>query len=91
MPQYLIIHWKRFERRGMKSNQRVACPETFNDFELCGVVNHAGGSARSGHYTACAKHGVQWFLANDSSTMKIETRHALKAAEAGYLLFYRRV
>ena len=90
LPMHLLIHWKRFERRGMKSNQRMPAPASFRGYDLCGIVNHAGRSSRSGHYTACVKHGSQWFLANDSRVMAIEERHALKAAEAGYLLLYTR-
>jgi ubiquitin C-terminal hydrolase len=88
-PRYLIIHWMRFEKSGMKSGQRIPCPARLDNYELSGIVNHAGRTANSGHYTACVKHGRQWYLANDSSTMKIEERHALKAAEAGYILVYR--
>ena len=95
IPKHLIIQWKRFERRGVKVNRRVPCPPAFEAigcrFVLTATVNHAGATANSGHYTACARHGNQWWMANDSHTMKIEDRHALKAAEAAYLLFYSKV
>lgn len=95
LPRHLILHWKRFERRGLKCNRRIACPPTLeaggSTYRLTGIVNHAGGTARSGHYTACALHGSQWFMANDRQTVQIEERHALKAAELGYVLVYNLV
>jgi len=91
LPRYLIIHWKRFAQRGAKSDRRVSCPTIFRGFELVGLVNHAGSSARSGHYTACSKIGDQWYLANDSRACPIESHHAVKAAERAYLVMYRRI
>jgi len=85
-PRHLIIHWKRFHNNGRKINTRVPTPLAFQHYELIGMVNHAGASSTSGHYTACVRSSDRnWWLCNDSKTTGIEAKHALKASEMAYM------
>ena len=88
-PRYLVVHWKRFTNSGQKINLRIPVPEMWKRYRLLAMINHMGGGARSGHYTSCVLHrDGRWYLCNDSSIAQIETRHALKAAEAAYILVF---
>jgi len=56
-------------------------------YDLCGVVNHAGGLG-GGHYTAFAKNKIdqKWYLFNDQSTKEVDDDTPI--TRAAYLLFY---
>ena len=59
-------------------------------YALTGIVIHVGGSASSGHYTACVKHnGQKWYHIDDSYTEAISEASVLKQRDA-YILFYSR-
>lgn len=64
-----------------------SCP-----YVLTGVLIHVGGSASSGHYTACVKNpsGDNWFHMDDSYVETVSERHVLQQTEGAYLLFYSR-
>ncbi|MBC83407.1 MAG: hypothetical protein CL454_00940 [Acidimicrobiaceae bacterium] len=85
-PRHLIIHWKRFGNNGRKISTRIPTPLAFKHYELVGMVNHAGRSPESGHYTACVRcPDRNWWLCNDARTASIEAKHALKASEMAYM------
>jgi len=96
VPPILIIHWKRFEfvhrsRVGKKVEQRVKVPLTWRGYRLTGFVNHRGRTPSAGHYTACIHRNGQWYLISDSSVTPILERHAIKAAEAAYMLSFQKI
>lgn len=86
-PPFLIVHWKRFLNNGAKVNARV--PPTLNGYELIGCINHQG-THYGGHYTACTKRGEVCYMCNDASVFPIEEKHMAKAAEAAYVLVYKK-
>ena len=60
------------------------------NYELTGLVVHAGGSCNSGHYYSYIKapNGA-WFLCDDSHTRQVQLDEVLGRKDA-YLLFYSR-
>ena len=86
-PEFLIVHYKRFRNDGRKIEKRVkpALPM----YELISCVNHRG-SHFGGHYTACVKYGDKYFMCNDNQVFEIQKKHLKKAAEAAYILIYKR-
>ncbi|KAG7365057.1 ubiquitin carboxyl-terminal hydrolase [Nitzschia inconspicua] len=63
-------------------------------YSLTGIVIHVGGSASSGHYTACVKRpgkngSSQWYHLDDSFVEPISEKAVLRQRDA-YLLFYCR-
>jgi ubiquitin C-terminal hydrolase len=63
-------------------------------YALTGIVIHVGGSASSGHYTACIKRpgkngSTQWYHLNDSFVEPMSEKNVLRQRDA-YLLFYCR-
>ena len=88
MPQYLIIHIKRFTKFGRKMGDPIN--PTLTGYKLVATVNHMGNQF-SGHYTACSYRDNKWWMCNDSNVCEIEERHAVKAAEKAYLLLYIKV
>ena len=85
-PKHLIIMWKRFTARGQKIATRISTPLSWKQYELVGMVNHAGRTSSSGHYTACVRcTDRNWWLCNDSRVAAIEPKHAAKAAELAYM------
>lgn len=64
------------------------------EYTLTGIVVHLGGSATSGHYTACIKKTSldgkeKWFHMDDSFVEPISEKAVLQQKDA-YLLFYCR-
>lgn len=86
-PPFLIVHWKRFLNNGAKVSARV--PPTLKGYELLGCINHQG-THFGGHYTACTKRGETCYMCNDASVFPIEEQHMAKAAEAAYVLVYKK-
>ena len=92
-----------YSGNGKKISKPVDFPRQLNlplsdgracSYELVGIVIHFGGSASSGHYTACVRkqnrHGShQWFAMDDSSAEPISEKAVLRNRDA-YLLFYTR-
>lgn len=63
-------------------------------YALTGVVIHVGGSASSGHYTACIRKAYgdgesRWYYIDDDSVEPISEKNVLRQKNA-YLLFYCR-
>lgn len=85
LPNYLIIHVKRFTKFGRKISNAI--DPSLPGYKLVATVNHMGNQF-SGHYTACSYRDGQWWMCNDSNVCKIEERHAIKAAEKAYLLLF---
>ena len=104
VPNYLIIHFKRFKNNGQKIN-------TIVDFDLENLVltdyiskdkkdpnnyiyslyaiNYHSGSQNAGHYFSCCKNlNNNWYLFNDGNVSKIEKENLLK--KDAYILFYYR-
>ena len=85
-PKHLIIMWKRFTTTGRKIATRINTPLVWQQYELVGMVNHAGASSTSGHYTACVRGSDRnWWLCNDNRVAAIEAKHAAKAAQLAYM------
>lgn len=89
---------------GKKISKSIDFPSSLNlplsdgrscRYSLTGVVMHLGGSATSGHYTACIKKPSSeegkssWFHVDDSFVEPISERTVLRQRDA-YLLFYCR-
>lgn len=89
-PRHLVCHLKRFRFQGMgrKIDQRVPTPLTIEPYRLASMINHRGATAFSGHYTAVVRRGDDWFMCNDHSVMRLEPRHAEKAAELAYVTIW---
>lgn len=102
LPNYLIIHLKRFKRNGYmasKNGAQVNFPienmimsshigERVS-YDLYAVSNHYG-SMGGGHYTAYAKNvNGNWYDFNDSSVSLLREKSSLTSS-AAYVLFYRR-
>ncbi|KAL3917720.1 MAG: hypothetical protein SGILL_004579, partial [Bacillariaceae sp.] len=64
-------------------------------YSLTGIVIHVGGSASSGHYTACVKRSgrngaaSQWYHVDDDDVEPVTEKYVLRQKDA-YLLFYSR-
>ena len=87
MPNYLIVHTKRFTKFGRKINNAIE--PNLHEYKLVATVNHMGNQF-SGHYTACSYRDGKWWMCNDSKVCEIEERHAIKAAEKAYLLMFKK-
>jgi ubiquitin carboxyl-terminal hydrolase 8 len=105
MPNYLVIHLKRFNNQGKKINCNVTFPLT--DLDLTEfiasekgdpnkylytlyAVNCHSGTLNSGHYWSfCKNLDDNWYLFNDSDVVKINNLSELQTKDA-YILFYYR-
>ena len=86
-PKHLVLMWKRFTARGQKIAKRIPTPLSWKQYELVAMVNHAGRTSTSGHYTACVRGTDRnWWLCNDSRVAAIQAKHASKAAELAYMV-----
>lgn len=91
LPSVLAIQLNRFDRFARKVNKAVRFDEEIKlddkRFELCGLVEHLGGSITSGHYVAYVRApNKAWYKADDSfvSTIRGDSIKDVKP----YLLFY---
>lgn len=105
MPNYLIIHLKRFTNDGRKLDTKIdfpiddlnmtsfVCPEKKdpnNYIYTLYAVNYHSGDANSGHYwSACKNLDNNWYLFNDGNTSKYHNTNDLITKDA-YILFYYR-
>lgn len=85
VPDYLIVHWKRFYNNGIKIETRV--PTALAAYTLSACINHRG-SHFGGHYTSCCRYGNNVFMCDDTRVFRIQEHHFLKAAEKAYMLIY---
>jgi ubiquitin C-terminal hydrolase len=93
LPNYLIVHLKRFKDISSKNTNFVSYGESVNlqnndkdtRYELYAKIKHMGGMA-GGHYIAVAKQNSLWYIFNDSSVEET----SFKASSDTYLLFYKR-
>ena len=93
LPNYLIVHLKRFKDVSSKNTNFVSYGESVNlqnndkevRYELYAKIKHMGGMA-GGHYVAVAKQNNQWYIFNDSSVQET----SFKPSSDTYLLFYKR-
>ena len=102
LPNYLIIHLKRFKRHGyscQKNGAQVSFPveglivkthsEESISYDLYAVSNHFG-SMGGGHYTAYGKNiNGNWYDFNDSSASLLRDKSSITSS-AAYVLFYKR-
>ena len=102
LPNYLIMHLKRFKRHGyscQKNGAQVSFPleglivKTHSgesiSYDLYAVSNHYG-SMGGGHYTAFGKNiNGNWYDFNDSSVSLLRDTSSITSA-AAYVLFYKR-
>jgi ubiquitin C-terminal hydrolase len=105
LPNYLIIHLKRFTNDGQKLHTKIDF--TLDDLNLTPFVctdkkdpnnyiytlyaiNYHSGSVNSGHYwSACKNLDNNWYLFNDGNTSKYHNTNDLVTKDA-YILFYYR-
>lgn len=103
-PQILIIHLKRFAQSGgyfTKTETEIQYPDVLDmsrwivgpqsgstSYKLVAVSEHHGWIG-SGHYTAHALVGDQWYFFNDSTVTKCTGNEA--HSRNAYILFYARI
>lgn len=103
-PDYLIIHFKRFENNGKKINKIIDFPK--DDLDLTKyispqkadpnnyiyslyAINYHSGNSESGHYwSVCKNLNNNWYLYNDSDITKFTNQSIL--SKDAYILFYHR-
>jgi ubiquitin C-terminal hydrolase len=104
LPNYLIIHLKRFTNNGDKINTHIDFPiEDLNLTEYIPsdkndpnnyiyslyAVNYHSGTTGGGHYwSACKNLDKNWYLYNDSDVSKLQNTSVL--SKDAYILFYYR-
>ena len=90
-------------RGGSKVQKQIEFPATLKlplsdgrkcEYILAGIVNHIGGSATSGHYTAFVRRtgkqdSTQWLSMDDSFVEPVSEKTVLRNKDA-YVLFYCR-
>lgn len=105
LPNYVIIHLKRFTNDGRKLNTKIdftlddlnltpfVCPEkqdSNNYIYTLYAVNYHSGNVDSGHYwSACKNLDNNWYLFNDGNTSKYHNTIDIVTKDA-YILFYYR-
>ena len=105
LPDYLIIHLKRFRNNGSKINTHIDFP--VDDLNLTSyissdkndpnnyiyslyAVNYHLGNAKAGHYiSACKNLDKNWYLYNDGHVSKFQQNDNVLTKDA-YVLFYHR-
>jgi ubiquitin carboxyl-terminal hydrolase 8 len=104
LPNYLIVHLKRFTNDGKKDYTQVDFPlddlnltsymsKTKNDpnnyIYTLYAVNYHSGDTKSGHYwSACKNLDNNWYLYNDANISKFHDTKVL--TKDAYMLFYYR-
>lgn len=104
LPNYLIIHLKRFTNNGDKINTHIDFPiDDLNLTEYISsdkndpnnyiyslyAVNYHSGTTGGGHYwSACKNLDKNWYLYNDSNVSKLQNTNVL--SKDAYILFYYR-
>lgn len=106
LPNYLIIHFKRFTNTNTKITRPVDFPlddlnltkffETEKKdpnnylYSLYGVNYHSGG-VNSGHYWSCCKNlDKNWYLYNDGHVSKFNNVNDMLTKDAYVLFYYRK-
>jgi ubiquitin carboxyl-terminal hydrolase 8 len=105
VPNYIIIHLKRFNNNGQKKRTQIDFPiEDLNLTEYISsdksdpnnyiyslyAVNYHSGDTHGGHYWAsCRNLDDNWYLFNDAHVSKIHNLKELVTKDA-YILFYYR-
>lgn len=105
IPNYLIIHLKRFNTNGMKKRTQIEFPiEDLNLTEFISTdkkdpnnyiyslyaVNYHSGDTHGGHYWSCCRNlDDNWYLFNDGHVTKVINTKDLVTKDA-YILFYYR-
>lgn len=105
IPNYLIIHLKRFNTNGMKKRTQIEFPiEDLNLTEFISTdkkdpnnyiyslyaVNYHSGDTHGGHYWSCCRNlDDSWYLFNDAHVTKVMNLKDLVTKDA-YILFYYR-
>lgn len=105
VPNYLIIHLKRFKNDNSKIHSLVNFP--LEDLNLTNyispdkkdpnnyiyslyAINYHSGNSNSGHYWSCCKNlDNNWYLFNDGHVTKMHNLNELITKDA-YILFYYR-
>ena len=105
LPNYLIIHLKRFTNDGKKINTQVDFP--LDDLNLTKfmskdkedpnnyiyslyAINYHSGTVDSGHYWSCCKNlNNNWYIFNDGNISKFQSENDILTRNA-YILFYHR-
>jgi ubiquitin carboxyl-terminal hydrolase 8 len=105
IPNYLIIHFKRFNNNGMKKRSHVDFPiedlnltkyispdkkDPNNYIYSLYAVNYHSGDTHGGHYWSCCRNlDDNWYLFNDGHVTKVHNSKELITKDA-YILFYYR-
>jgi ubiquitin carboxyl-terminal hydrolase 8 len=103
-PNYLIIHFKRFNNDGTKIQTLIDFP--LDDLDLTNyiskdkndpnnyiyslyAINYHSGTTENGHYwSACKNLNKNWYLFNDANVSKLNNSNIIK--KDSYILFYSR-
>lgn len=100
IPDYLILHLKRFNNNGTKNNTHVKYPITDLDitpyvhdinsdnyiYDLY-AINHHSGDLSGGHYWSSVKKlDNKWYIFDDANVHKIQNPDTSNS----YILFYQR-
>lgn len=105
LPNYLIIHLKRFTNDGNKKNNFIDYPvdnlnltpyisndknDPNNYIYSLYAVNYHSGSLNSGHYwSSCKNMDENWYLFNDGNVSHLKESNEIVSKDA-YILFYHR-
>jgi uncharacterized UBP type Zn finger protein len=94
-PLILIVTLMRFDNQLRKIEDFFEFPKKLNvgdglDYELYGMVLHAGKFMRRGHFTAVVRdENDAWYRADDVCVFRVKEEAVMKACP--YFLFYKRV
>lgn len=105
IPNYLIIHLKRFDNNGKKNTNFVDFPledlditkyvsqwrkDKNNYIYSLYAINYHSGTSKSGHYwSSCKNLDNNWYLFNDGNVSKYNSKKHIITQDA-YILFYYR-
>lgn len=99
LPEYLILHLKRFNPDGTKNNAHVGlngwlCLRDSNGnekiYELATVAHHQDVLERE-HYSADSVRGTEWVCFDDSLTRVVTEYDVQQPSETSYLIFMKGV
>ncbi|CAD8088197.1 unnamed protein product [Paramecium primaurelia] len=94
LPQYLIIHLKRFKffpkYNKIIQHVKFSFESTFYgiNYSLVGIIVHSG-SLEQGHYYSYCKRQNKWWLFNDQKTKQVNNNDVLQ--QQAYILFYQQL
>jgi len=104
LPNYIIIHFKRFTNTGQKIETFIDFPiddldltqfiskdknDTNNYIYSCYAINYHNGDLNGGHYwSACKNLNSNWYVFNDANVSKVHDINGL--TKNAYIAFFHR-